>query len=162
MDSAAAEFSGRITRTAGRLVVWTMHSCNGRQAVMSALQALVLAGKGRNAFSVLFKPAIALLLFENMPHHCSSLRDGCWLAVTANEEVIALTAATKSPRAQRAGPKNPRAQDTQLSRSPVAQMHQCCIHLVHRALYLFKSLQYHCCSLRTCHFTAVVWETVID
>jgi hypothetical protein len=28
--------------------------CNGRQAVMSALEALVLAGKGLNAFSVLF------------------------------------------------------------------------------------------------------------
>jgi hypothetical protein len=38
----------------GSLVVWTMQSCNGRQAVMSALEALVLAGKGLNAFSVLF------------------------------------------------------------------------------------------------------------
>jgi hypothetical protein len=65
-----------VARPAGRLVVWTMHSCNGRQAVMSALQALVLAGKGLNAFSVLFKPAIVLLQFENMPLHCSSLRDG--------------------------------------------------------------------------------------
>jgi hypothetical protein len=43
------------------LVVWRMQSCNGRQAVMSALEALVLAGKGLNAFSVL------LLL-----HVCSS------------------------------------------------------------------------------------------
>jgi hypothetical protein len=32
-----------------------MQSFNGRQAVMSALEALVLAGKGLNAFSVLFK-----------------------------------------------------------------------------------------------------------
>jgi hypothetical protein len=32
-----------------------MQSCNGRQAVMSALEALVLAGKGLNAFSVLLK-----------------------------------------------------------------------------------------------------------
>jgi hypothetical protein len=129
-----------VARPAGRLVVWTMHSCNGRQAVMSALQALVLAGKGLNAFSVLFKPAIVLLQFENMPLHCSSLRDGYWLvmAVRANEEVISLTAVTKSSRAQ--GPKNPRVWH-QLSRSPVAQMHQCCIHLVHRALYLIKSLQ---------------------
>jgi hypothetical protein len=97
-----------VARPAGRLVVWTMHSCNGRQAVMSALQALVLAGKGLNAFSVLFKPAIVLLQFENMPLHCSSLRDSYWLfmAVRANEEVIALTAVTKSSRAQ--GPKNPR------------------------------------------------------
>jgi hypothetical protein len=39
--------------SAGSLVVWTMQSCNGRQAVMSALEALVLAGKGLNAFSVL-------------------------------------------------------------------------------------------------------------
>jgi hypothetical protein len=31
-----------------------MQSCNGRQAVMSALEALVLAGKGLNAYSVLF------------------------------------------------------------------------------------------------------------
>jgi hypothetical protein len=30
-----------------------MHSCNGRQAVMSALEALVLTGKGLNAFSSL-------------------------------------------------------------------------------------------------------------
>jgi hypothetical protein len=30
----------------GKLVVWTMQSCNSRQAVMSALEALVLAGKG--------------------------------------------------------------------------------------------------------------------
>jgi hypothetical protein len=36
------------------LVVWSMQSCNGRQAVMSELEALVLAGKGLNAFSVLF------------------------------------------------------------------------------------------------------------
>jgi hypothetical protein len=35
------------------LIVWRMQSCNGRQAVMSALEALVLAGKGLNAFSVL-------------------------------------------------------------------------------------------------------------
>jgi hypothetical protein len=41
--------------TAGSLVVWTMQSCNGRQAVMSALEALVLAGIGLNAFSVLFQ-----------------------------------------------------------------------------------------------------------
>jgi hypothetical protein len=39
---------------AGKLVIWTIHACNGRQAVMSALEALVLAGKGLNAFSVLF------------------------------------------------------------------------------------------------------------
>jgi hypothetical protein len=53
---------------------------------MSALQALVLAGKG-------------LLQFENLPLHCCSLRDGYRLvmAVSANEEVIALTAVTKSP-----------------------------------------------------------------
>jgi hypothetical protein len=31
-----------------------MKFCNVRQAVMSALEALVLAGKGMNAFSVLF------------------------------------------------------------------------------------------------------------
>jgi hypothetical protein len=31
-----------------------MQSYNGRQAVMSALEALVLAGKGLNAFSVFF------------------------------------------------------------------------------------------------------------
>jgi hypothetical protein len=31
-----------------------MQSCNGKQAVMSALEALVLAGKGLNAFSILF------------------------------------------------------------------------------------------------------------
>jgi hypothetical protein len=31
-----------------------MQYCNGRQAVMSALEALDLAGKGLNAFSVLF------------------------------------------------------------------------------------------------------------
>jgi hypothetical protein len=31
-----------------------MQSCNGRQAVLSALEALVLASKGLNAFSVLF------------------------------------------------------------------------------------------------------------
>jgi hypothetical protein len=35
------------------LVVWTMQSCNGREA----LEALVLAGKGLNAFSVLFLQA---------------------------------------------------------------------------------------------------------
>jgi hypothetical protein len=35
-----------------RLVVWTMQSCNGRQAVMSALEVLVLTDKGLNAFSV--------------------------------------------------------------------------------------------------------------
>jgi hypothetical protein len=48
--SAAAEISGL-------LVVLTMQSCNayGRQAVMSALVALVLAGKGLNAFSVLLR-----------------------------------------------------------------------------------------------------------
>jgi hypothetical protein len=43
-----------VSCQAGSLVVWTMQSCNGRQAVMSALEALVLAGKGLNAFSVLF------------------------------------------------------------------------------------------------------------
>jgi hypothetical protein len=31
-----------------------MQSCNGRPAVMSALEALDLVGKGLNAFSVLF------------------------------------------------------------------------------------------------------------
>jgi hypothetical protein len=35
------------------ITVWTMQSCNGRQAVMSTLEALVLAGKGLNAFSLL-------------------------------------------------------------------------------------------------------------
>jgi hypothetical protein len=43
---------------AGRLVVWTMQACNGRNAVMSALEALVLVGKGLNAFSVLFTPEL--------------------------------------------------------------------------------------------------------
>jgi hypothetical protein len=39
-----------------------MQSCNGRQVVMSALEALVLAGKGLNAFSVLLFCNINLLL----------------------------------------------------------------------------------------------------
>jgi hypothetical protein len=51
-SSAAAEISISGRRPAGSLVVWTMEFCNGRQAVMSALEALVLAGL--NAFSVLF------------------------------------------------------------------------------------------------------------
>jgi hypothetical protein len=40
-----------------------MQSCNGRQAVMSALEALVLAGKGLNAFSVLL--ALKLINYKN-------------------------------------------------------------------------------------------------
>jgi hypothetical protein len=82
-------------------------------------------------------PAIVLLQFENLPLHCCSLRDSYRLvmAVSANEEVIALTAVTKNSRAER--PKCPRTQehkcprapDTQLFRSPVAQMHQRYKHL---------------------------------
>jgi hypothetical protein len=45
--------SRRQKFTAGSLVVWTMQYCNG-MAVMSALEALDLAGKGLNAFSVLY------------------------------------------------------------------------------------------------------------
>jgi hypothetical protein len=33
--------------------IFPVRSCNGRQAVMSALEALVLAGKGLHPFSVL-------------------------------------------------------------------------------------------------------------
>jgi hypothetical protein len=49
----------------GSLVVWTMQHCNGRQAVMSALEALVLAGKGLIAFSVLFLNNLFFKRFQN-------------------------------------------------------------------------------------------------
>jgi hypothetical protein len=56
---AGLQRGGRNFRPlASRLVVWTMQYFNGRQVVMSALEALVLAGKGLNAFSVLLQPRL--------------------------------------------------------------------------------------------------------
>jgi hypothetical protein len=72
---------------AGSLVIWTplggrnfratLQSCNGIQAVMSALEAFVLAGKCLNAFSVLF---IAQFGFFHIPVNCvtASAIDDHW------------------------------------------------------------------------------------
>jgi hypothetical protein len=85
--SAAAELSGRRPvawiparqqKFPAYLVVWTMQSCNGRQAVMSALEALVLAGKGLNAFSVLFLKTL-LGFFSLYSRSFFKIPQGCFL-----------------------------------------------------------------------------------
>jgi hypothetical protein len=48
--TAARRQKFQAVALAGSLIIWTMQSCNGRQA---ALEVLDLAGKGLNAFSVL-------------------------------------------------------------------------------------------------------------
>jgi hypothetical protein len=45
---------GAVAEISNSLEALTMQSCNGRQAVMSALEALDLAGNRMNAFLVLF------------------------------------------------------------------------------------------------------------
>jgi hypothetical protein len=45
---------GAVAEISDSLEALTMQSCNGRQAVMSALEALDLAGNRMNAFLVLF------------------------------------------------------------------------------------------------------------
>jgi hypothetical protein len=79
-------------------------------------------------------------------HFCCSLRDGYRLAmaVSANEEVIALKAVTKSPRTQE--PKTPNCTG--------AQLPKCCKHLLHRAVrgwlvLIYPAIALPCCSLRT-------------
>jgi hypothetical protein len=45
-----------------------MQSSNGRQAVMSALEAMDLAGKGLNAFSVLFILQVLYFLWHSQDY----------------------------------------------------------------------------------------------
>jgi hypothetical protein len=65
-----------------------MQSCNGRQAVMSALEALVLAGKGLNAFSVLFLIKNCLFFFQGKGIGTRILNFAESLAQIAQIEVV--------------------------------------------------------------------------